>query len=167
MIFAAESVDRQIDHLEVEARGERFLAPRAFRRADGRALRHVGDHVADVDHADRIVERLVVDDEARMAGALEHLDQVAQRNVLLHRDDVGARHHHVIDPAPAQRQDIGEHGALLRREAAFTVRAAFQHGLQIGARGGLPAEHRAQHASEPGFARLAFRLLRRLRHEGR
>ena len=41
-----------------------------------------------------------------MAGAFEHLDQFAERDILLHRDDVGARHHDVVDPALAQRQDV-------------------------------------------------------------
>ena len=43
------------------------------------------DQIADVDHADRIVERVVVDDEPRMPGLLEHLHQFAERDVLLHR----------------------------------------------------------------------------------
>ena len=47
---------------------------------------------------------------------LEHLDQLAERDVLLHRDDVGARHHDVVDPAPAQRQDVREHRCALRGE---------------------------------------------------
>ena len=37
-----------------------------------------------------------------MGGALEHLQQLAERDVLLHGDDVGARHHDVVDPALAQ-----------------------------------------------------------------
>ena len=72
---------------------------------------------------------------------------------LLHRNDVGARHHDVVHPAPAQRQDVGEHDALLRREAALAERAALQHGLQIGARRAwLPVEHSAQHAREPAVS---------------
>ena len=117
------------------------------------------------DHADRIVERVVVDDEARVAGALEHLDQLAERNVLLHRDDVGARHHHVVHPAPAQREDVGEHHAFLRREAALEG-AALQHGLQVGAgRARLPVEQRAEVAREPAFGGL-LRGRGRLRQHG-
>src|SRR5829696_5669988 len=50
-----------------------------------------------------IVERVIVGDQPRVAGLLEHLHQFAQRDLLLHRDDVAARHHDVLDPAPAQR----------------------------------------------------------------
>ena len=56
-----------------------------------------------MNHADRVVERVVIDDEPRMAGILEHLQELAERNVLLHGDDVGARHHDVLDPPLAQR----------------------------------------------------------------
>src|SRR6516225_3227179 len=49
-----------------------------------------------------IMKGVVVDHEARMGGVLEHLQQVAQRNVLLHGDDVGSRHHDIVDPALAQ-----------------------------------------------------------------
>ena len=89
-----------------------------------------------------------------MAGALEHLDQLAERDVLLHRDDVGARHHDVVDPAPAQRQDVGEHGALLRREAGSRrARRSPAPSADVRARrAGLPAEQRAQHAREPAVA---------------
>jgi hypothetical protein len=34
-----------------------------------------------------------------MAGALEHSHQFADPDVLLHGDDIGARHHDVADPA--------------------------------------------------------------------
>ena len=72
-------------------------------------------------HAGRVIERLVVDDEARMRGGLEHLDELAERDVLLHRDDVGARHHDVLDPPLAQAQDVFEHRALVGREAGPTA----------------------------------------------
>ena len=40
-------------------------------------------------HPDRIIEGVVVDDEARMGGVLEDLEKVAEGDILLHRDDVG------------------------------------------------------------------------------
>ena len=58
-----------------------------------------------------VVERLVIDHEPRMAGALEHLHEFAERDVPLHRDDVGARNHDILDPPLAQREDVLEHGA--------------------------------------------------------
>ena len=56
------------------------------------------DQVADVDHADRIVERVVVDDEPRMGGVLEHLDEIAERDVA-----AAPRRCRRAAPSPARR----------------------------------------------------------------
>ena len=88
-----------------------------------------------------------------MRGVLEHLHQFAERDVLLHGDDVGARHHDVVDPALAQRQDVLEHGALFRRDAGLAGHRGFQHDFDVGAgRAGLPAEQRAREADKESFA---------------
>ena len=114
---------RQVERAQIEPGRQRPLAPRVRLGIDGRTRRHEGDEVADVHHAGRIVERLPVDDEARMRRGLEHLDEIAERDVLLHRDYVGARHHHVGDPPLAQAQDVLEHRAFFRREAGVAGRA--------------------------------------------
>ena len=104
-------------------------------------------------HADRIVERVVVDDEPRMPGLLEHLHQLAERDVLLHGDDVAARHHDVLDPAPAQRQDVLDHGALFRRDAGLAGAGGLEHHLDVGAgRAVLPAEQRARQPRKEAVA---------------
>ena len=104
------------------------LAARGTRLSrDGGLRHHERDHVADVHHPDRIIEGVVVDDEARMGGVLEDVEEVAEGDVLLDRDDVGARHHDVVDPALAQAQDILEHPALVRREAGFGPLPFEQH----------------------------------------
>ena len=109
-------------------------------------------------HADRIVERVVVDDQPRMPGALEGAHQLAERDVLLHGDDVGARYHHVADPRFVEPQDIFQHPAFFRREAGFAGRHGVEHILQVGAdRARLPAKQHAQHAREEAFA-VAVRL---------
>ena len=123
--------------------------PDRLRRARG----HERDQVADVDHAGRIVERVVVDDEPRMAGALEHFDQFAERDVLLHGDDVGARHHDALDPAFAQAEDILQHGGFFGRKARLRLLGG-EHEFEIGARRRcLPAEQDAHDAREPAFRR--------------
>ncbi len=142
---------REVDGGEVEAGGMRLVAGGMGFRMDRGLGHHEGDHVADVHHPDGIIEGVVVDDEARMGGVLEHLQEVAERNVLLHGDDVGPRHHDIVDPAFAQAQDVLEHPAFFRREAGFRALALEQH-LQVRSdRGRTPAEHRAQQAVEPGF----------------
>ena len=72
-----------------------------------------------------------------MAGLLEHLHQFAERDVLLHRDDVGARHHDVLDPRARAGQDVREHRALFRREAGFAGDRRLEHDLR-GRRGSSP-----------------------------
>ena len=74
-------------------------------------------------HADGIIERVVIDNKAGVSGTLEHAHQFADLNVLLHSDDVGARHHHIADPALAKAQNILEHPAFIRGEAGFGGRA--------------------------------------------
>ena len=150
---------REIDRLEIETGRERLLALGVGLGARRGARGHVGDQVADVHHADRIVERVVVDDEPRMRGAFEHLHQLAERDLLLHRDDVGARHHHV-DRAPlAQAEDVPQHRAFARREPDIAG-AVLEHAAKVGAeRVRLPAEQRPQRAREPAFA---VRRVRRL-----
>jgi hypothetical protein len=67
----------------------------------------------------------------------------------MHRDNVGARHHDIIDPALAQRQDILQHGTFRRRNAGFTGQRGFEHDFDVGAgRSGLPAEKRARESGE-------------------
>ena len=133
---------REVDGGEIEA-GRMRLAARGIGFRIDRGLRHhEGDHVADVHHPDGIIEGVVVDHEARMGGVLEHLQQVAERNVPLHGDDVGSRHHDIVDPPLAQAQDVLEHPAFFRREAGLGAFALEQH-LEVGAdRGRAPAEHR-------------------------
>ena len=79
----------------------------------GRDPRH---EVADVDHAARVVERLVIDGQPRVLGLAEHLHQLVHRDAFVHRDDVGARHHHVLDQELAEMQDAAKHAALLHVE---------------------------------------------------
>ncbi len=43
------------------------------------------------------------------------------RDVLLHRDDVGARHHDAVDPAFAQAENVLEHRRFGRRETGFRL----------------------------------------------
>ena len=100
-----------------------------------------------MDDADGIVERLVVDHEARMACALETAHQFAEWDVALHRDDVGAMHHDVGDTALMQAEDVAQHGALDGREAGIAGCRGVEYDLEIIAdRSRLPAEQRADRA---------------------
>ena len=146
-------LQRQVDGAEIESGGALLLAPRRLVGIDGGLGGHERDQVADVHHADRVVERVVVDDEPRVSGLLEHLHEFADRDVLLHGDDVAARHHDVLDPAPAQRQDVLDHGALFRRDAGFAGAGGFEHHLDVGpGRAVLPAEQRARDPREKAVA---------------
>ena len=101
------------------------------------------DEVADVDHAARVVERLVVDRQARMAGGRGTVEHLAQGRVERKRDDVGARHHHVRDPHVVKREHVLEDRALLRGE--LLARALLDRVLDVVAHGrGRQAEQRPQ-----------------------
>ena len=113
-----------------------------------------------MDHAGRIVERLVIDHKPRVRRAREHREQFADGDVLRHGDDVGPRHHHAFGPAFAQPQDVLEHRGLCGRECR-TATAGGQHLFEIGAgRCRFPAEQDMHDACQPAvmrFARLAAR----------
>ena len=69
-----------------------------------------------MDHAARVVERLVIDRQARMLGLAEHAHQLVDGDGIVDRDDVGARHHHVLDGQFAEAEDAPQHAALLRAQ---------------------------------------------------
>jgi hypothetical protein len=142
----------EIDRLEIEVCWQRLLALGVLLRVDRGARRHERDEVADVHHADGVIERIVVDDETRMAGTLEDAHKFTDRNVLLHIDDVGTRHHHVANPNFAQTQDVLEHAALFRREARLARRHFLEHVLEVRAdRAVAPSEQRTKRAPDPAL----------------
>ena len=90
-----------------------------------------------------------------MAGAGEHHDQFANRDVLLHCDDVGARHHDALDPAFAQPENILEHRGLRGGEAGFRLLGR-EDEFKVGARcRGLPTKQDAHDTREPSLVQLA------------
>jgi hypothetical protein len=138
-----------VDGRKVEPGRMRLAAGGAGFGCDARLRHHERDHVADVHHPDRIIEGVVVDDEARMGSVLEDLEKIAESDVLLDRDDVGPRHHDVVDPPLAQAQNVLEHAALVRRETCFSSLPFEQH-LEVGAdRGRAPTEYRPQQPVRP------------------
>ena len=136
------------------------LAEIESRRLAGFGL--LGDprhQIADMDHAARIVERLVIDRQARMLGLAEHAHQLVDGHRVVHRDDVGARHHDVLDGELAEAEDAAEHAALLRTQCVAL--AARQRVLDQLAQIRLLAEtERGEQALEPG--RLLVGLARLL-----
>ena len=97
-----------------------------------------------------------------MAGDLEHFDEIAERDVLLHGDDIGARHHDALDPGFPQAENIFQHGGFFGRESRLRLLGG-QDEFEIGARRcRLPAEQDAHDARQP-----AFRLLARFGHHHR
>jgi hypothetical protein len=116
-----------------------------------------------VDHAARVVERLVEERDARHPGVLEHPQELAQRLAFLHRDDVGARHHHVLHARAAEPQQAQQHAAFLGGEGAGLV-VRLERDLQRVAQGrrALQAEPRAQAGDPARPSRGSGRLVRRI-----
>ena len=88
------------------------------------------EHALQMHEADGVVERLAIDRQARMLRLAEQQDEIGQRGLFLHRDDVGARHHHVLDLQLAELEQIGEHDAFLRRQRRALAVAFLDHLLQ-------------------------------------
>ena len=93
-----------------------------------------------------------------MAGLADHAQDLAQRHVGADRDDVGARHHDVLDAQVVQAEDVAHHGALLGREDGIGA-GVLQRVLNVVAdRGGAEAEDGAD-AVEQGRPRRRRRRL--------
>ena len=99
-----------------------------------------------------IVEVFVVDDKTGMRRALEHVDQFAERDITLDRDDIGAMNHDIGDATFMQAEDIAQHGALDGGETGFVGRRGVKHHLKIGAdRSRFPSEQRADRPHQPAL----------------
>ena len=68
-----------------------------------------------------------MDRQARMAGCPEDAQQFPQCCVHRNRDNIGARHHHVINAAATQGQHVFEHFLFARGKIA--IAAAFGEGV--------------------------------------
>ena len=102
-----------------------------------------------MNHAARIIERLVIDREPRMLGLAEHAHQLVDGDRVVDGDDVGPRHHHVRDRELAESEDAPEHVALLA--AQRIALAAGQRILDQLAQVRLLAETESRkQALEPG-----------------
>ena len=143
---------RQIDGAQVETGRRRFFAFRLGRQLGARPHSHEREQVADMNDAFGIVEVFVVDDETGMRRALEHVDQLAERNIALDRDDVGAMDHDIGDAPFVQTEDVAQHGALDGGKAGLVGRRGVEHHLKIGAdRSRFPSEQRADRPHQPAL----------------
>ena len=98
------------------------------------------EHILDVQHAQRIVERLAIDRQARMLRFAEERDQLGERGLLLDRDDVRAGHHDVGDRDLAEAEQVGQHQPLLRAQVLGFAVALLDHLFEAFVDCGLPAE---------------------------
>ena len=60
-----------------------------------------------------------------MTGLAHDADHLGDRCRLFDRDDVGARHHDVVNPQLTELEQVGEHGALVRANRHFVVAVVF------------------------------------------
>ena len=105
-----------------------------------------------MNHAPRVVERLLVHRQARVAGGAKTIEHLPERRIERQGDDVRARHHHVLDPNLVKLENVLEDGALLRRE--LLDRALVERVLDIVARRGRRQAEQRAHALEQ--ARMLF-----------
>ena len=92
---------------------------------------NAAERVLDVDEAGNVIKIVIVDRNAGMADLAEARQQHAQCLGRLHRHDIGARHHDVVDALVAELEDILQDGALGLGEvgrfgAAFALEGDFE-----------------------------------------
>jgi hypothetical protein len=107
-----------------------------------------------MDHALGIVERFVINHQARVGRAFEQTHQLAERNVALDRYDVGAMDHDIGDAALVQGKNVAQHRALDGGKADLVGGACIKHDLKVIAhRSWFPSEQCADRPHQPVIGR--------------
>ena len=162
--------DRQIETSETRNLDEIRLRGTRLRRgpASPATLSSTGkviDEVADVDHAARVVQRFGIDRQSGVAGRAKDGENFVQCCVDADGDDVGARHHDVVDAQFVQRQHVLEQQALLWREGVLG-RGIVERVFDIFSHGGaIHAEEHAKAFNQAGLA--AWRIVVCIAHDWR
>ncbi len=88
---------------------------------------HRAEEIADVEHADDVVERLAVDGEARVRRVEHRRERLLGRHLDRDGDDVGLRDHHVGDVLVPEVEDAFDQLALAVLDLALRGRAGEEH----------------------------------------
>ena len=110
-----------------------------------------------MNHAARIVERVAMHRQARMAGRAKGPQHVDEAAIERDGDDVGARNHDVLDLNLMQGEDVLQHGALLRRNIDLRRRIGERILNVVADRGAAETEHGAQAVEQAGPCAAAAR----------
>ena len=90
-----------------------------------------------------------------------HIDYIRQGGFNLDGDDICARHHHVVDRAVAQFEDVGQQQSLIFIDGLIGFFALFYQFLKCIANGTVAISSAAQNAQP--VAKYSARLLWRRR----
>ncbi len=82
-------------------------------------LAQVRQQVLGVEDADDVVEVLLEDRQARMAGPHDHVEHLLEGIVDIHRADADARHHHLVDALLGELDDPVDHLLLVFLDPAL------------------------------------------------
>ncbi len=104
-----------------------------------------------MNHAARVVERIAMHRQARMAGRAKRPQHVDEAAIERNGDDVGARNHDVLDLNLMQGENILQHGALLRRNVDLRRRIGERILNVVADRGAAETEHGAQAVEQAGL----------------
>ena len=85
----------------------------------GLPLGKIREHILDVDHADRLVERFPINRQARVAVLGELRNQLVPARFGIDRDNLAARNSDIVCVVFAEMQQVAEHGAFRRRQIAL------------------------------------------------
>ena len=106
------------------------------------------EHILDVHHALSIVEGVAVDRQTGMSLCLDDVDDFGERRRNRDRNNVGARHHDIVDGQVAQFENIGDKQPLVRVERHFRV-LAFLDQFVKGIAGRIVAAGKPFEAAHP------------------
>ena len=131
-----------------------------------------GKHVLDVDHPDDLVERFAVDRQAAVPRVGKDGDDFLETGALRDRDDLAARHRHIIDRLLAEVEQVAQHLALDGRQVADDAAAAALRALFLGLvddlfdllaqrRFAVPAEQQRPYSGPQAGSTVLFRSGRR------
>lgn len=96
-----------------------------------RLLGDIGQQIANVDHALRIIQRLIINRHAGAPGFLKEDQSFADGHILVETVDIHAWDHDIFDPNLPETQDIVQHSPLFGRKGGTDFGVVHQRVGQI------------------------------------
>ena len=110
-------------------------------------------------HTDDIIKAVAIDRQTRMPNPRHQFNHFGQGGTLGHGDNVGTRHHDVLDPRLAELEQVEQHHALFLVESGVVVALGDQRLHRLAQTVSLTADTRQR--AEPASQHTEQRTLAR------